>query len=103
MGTGASKAAFRDVLSELSTRDISQDETAFWEQMWKSTTTPYVSEDKWTIEQLHYSDYRVLSGVYGTRPADPLMKRARQYSSAPLHVFAADLSVLSFAVGHCTV
>lgn len=43
MGTGASKAAFRDVLSELDSRDIAQDDTAFWEQIWKTSATPYVS------------------------------------------------------------
>lgn len=42
MGNGTSKAAFRDVLQELEGDDISLEDKAFWEKLWKTESNPHV-------------------------------------------------------------
>lgn len=42
MGSGASKVAFREVVQEVGEKDISGDDKAFWNKLWRTETNPHV-------------------------------------------------------------
>lgn len=44
MGNGRSKEAFRNVLQQLNERDVSPSDTALWEKLWTTESTPHVSD-----------------------------------------------------------
>lgn len=42
MGSGTSKVAFREVVQEVGEKDISGDDKAFWNKLWRTESNPHV-------------------------------------------------------------
>lgn len=68
MGSGSSKAVFRDVISELAEGDISLNEKDFWKKLWTTEATPHVSSADFTrdarlIVATSVPSYSVVGGI----------------------------------------